>query len=212
MKKQIYVLGLIIISTLGCRTRESEPKKTTPAPGVGIVQTSPDFVKGNAQGKVKIEYFADLQCGACKKLSPILDEILASNSSQIKLVFKNYPKDKSCTNYDGKYLHEFSCEAAIAARCVGLNNGKFWEFKDHLFSQQENYSLANFKTWAGQHGLASGPYDTCFQNPAIIAHIKADVAEGINRGVTGTPTIFVNGTKIFPATKEAIEAEIQNHL
>lgn len=212
MKKQMCVLGLIILSTLACRTRESDPKKITPEPSIGVVKTETDFVKGNAQGKIKIEYFADLQCGACKALSPKLDEILVEHADQVKLVFKNYPKDKSCTNYEGKYLHEFSCEAAIAARCVGLNNGKFWEFKDHLFANQSTYSLANFKSWAAQFGLANASYDTCFNDPAIIARIKSDVAEGINRGVVGTPTIFVNGTKITQPTKELIKAEIQNHL
>lgn len=209
---------LVIISLSGCRNRDNNNDKkdakasptATPTPGVSFDQNK-DFSKGNASAAIVIEYFADLQCGACKALSPQLDEIMADPKYKDKLllVFRNFPKDSSCTDYTGQYLHEFSCEAAVAARCVGFYTDKFWEYKDKLYANQEVFSLDKFKTWALEVGMNEADYNACNANKAVMDKVKADVAEAKQRGVTGTPTIFVNKKKAkFPVAKQDIEAEI----
>lgn len=176
------------------------------------IDHSIDFQKGEASAPVVIEYFADLQCGACKQMAPILDQFMVTYPGKIRLIFKNFPKDTSCTNYSGQWLHEYSCEAAVAARCVGHYKNKFWEYKEEVFTNQAIMDIPHFKSWALALGLTEADYDSCIANADVMNKVKADVAEGISRGVVGTPTIYVNGVRLYPASQANIDAEIKKNI
>jgi protein-disulfide isomerase len=218
LSKSLVLLSVFFLFT-ACTQKKNKGKDNgspqevlTPTATAPKLDHTKDFSTGNASAPIVIEYFADLQCGACKALSPKLEEIMANPTYKDKLllVFKNFAKDASCSDYTGQYLHEFSCEAAVAARCVGLYQDKFWEYKEKLIAGDlKAFSLAGFKTLALEFGISEADYNACNADKAVMEKVKADYAEGKQRGVTGTPTIFVNKKKAkFPVAKQDIEAEI----
>lgn len=219
----ITIVGSCLLGLGACRTTNERQKSDTTHPvpttqnttdtsnGV-IAETNTDFVKGNPQAPLRLEYYADLQCGACRAMSPVLDDMQKKYPEKILWVFKNYPKDTSCSDYQGQYLHEYSCEAAVATRCVGLGKDKFWEMKDRVFANQSATKPETLKEWALSFGLTAEQYDACFALPAVLDKVKADIAEGKGKGVAGTPTIYINNVKIYPATKDKVEAEIKKQL
>lgn len=93
-----------------------------------------------------------------------------------------------------------SFTAADAAECATEQN-KFWEYADLVFKRQagENkgqFSTANLKKWAADvPGLDSAAFSSCVDSNRTDAVVRTDTAEGTRRGVTGTPTFFVNGKK-----------------
>ena len=233
----VVISMISIIGLVGCKTKKEstdhsqspspvpvqpatpvplEPVATVPPqpvkPQAPVVDHTLDFKKGTAGAPVTIEYFADLQCGACKNMSPILEQFLVTYAGKIQLIFKNFPKDNSCTDYTGQWLHEFSCEAAVAARCVGLHRQKFWEYKEHIFDNQSIMNIENFKKWAVEFGMTEVEYEACYNQIEVMDKVKSDVAEAQSRGVAGTPTIFVNGVKLYPASQVNIDAEIKKNL
>ena len=212
MKKMTFFF-LISLSVFACKERDDKPKNnnTNVVPKAGA-----HFVKGNSSAPISIDYFADLECGACKAMSPVLDQILAKYPNDVKIVFRHFPKDLSCNSFKSNWNHEHACEAHVAAVCVGKIKDKFWEFKDHLFANQSVYNDANFKTWATQNfGLSAGEYDNCIKDPAIMSQIKADINDLLGRKIpkgqqgVGTPTIYINNSyRIFPASQQLIENAI----
>ncbi len=89
--------------------------------------------------------------------------------------------------------------AAQAALCAADQN-KFWDYAYTLFTHQgsENsgaFSVAHLKQFAAQLGLNAGAFNTCLDSNKYAATVAQQRTQGQQRGVSGTPTFFINGQK-----------------
>jgi protein-disulfide isomerase len=66
------------------------------------IQRDYNFTYGNAESKVKLLYFEDLQCPACKTNNPIMEEIEAEYKDRVNFVFKHYPLSSSSSSSSSK--------------------------------------------------------------------------------------------------------------
>ena len=153
-----------------------------------------DYRKGSDSAKVTVVEFSDFECPACGRAEPVLREVIESMGSKILFVFRNYPLDKACNGGVKHDMHKFACQAAVVGRCAG-QFGKFWQFHDKSFAEQDKISLENIKSWGRDAGLTASQIDQCLASNDIMAKIKDDIAQGDLAGVTGTPAIFINGKK-----------------
>jgi protein-disulfide isomerase len=132
--------------------------------------------------------------------------------SKILFVFRNFPLDKSCNGGIKGDMHKFACQAAVIGRCAG-QFGKFWQFHDKIFAEQDKISSENIKAWGREAGLTPEQMDQCMASNDIMAKIKDDIAQGDSAGVSGTPAIFINGKKYMGGLSVAeINAAIQSEL
>ncbi|EKE06013.1 MAG: hypothetical protein ACD_19C00120G0002 [uncultured bacterium] len=96
-------------------------------------------------------------------------------------------------------FHPNAQKAAEAAECAS-EQGKFWEYHDTLFDNQQNgFSITNFKQWAKDLNLNTSKFNDCLDTGKYASKVQADEADGQNRGVNGTPATFVNGQLISGA-------------
>ena len=98
------------------------------------------------------------------------------------------------------FLGPESTAAAEASECAA-EQGKFWEFHDRLFAEQNGrdqgtFSTANLKRYGADLGLDQAAFNTCVDTGLTAARVKAETEEGRRKGVTRTPTLFINGRKI----------------
>ena len=119
------------------------------------------------------------------------------------------------------FLGQESQWAAEAAECAGEQN-KFWEYHDKLFDSQKGenqgaFSNNRLEAFAEAVGLEMNDFNTCFGQNRYQDEIDADKASGDGAGVTGTPSVFVNGRILTPGRvpsfsqiSEAVEAELAN--
>ncbi|MDB4978914.1 MAG: oxidoreductase [Candidatus Peribacteria bacterium] len=153
---------------------------------------------GNPNAAVVVQEFGDLQCPACKAAyESIVKPLLAQYSSTISLEFKHFPL---------RSIHEYALDLAEGSECAA-DQGKFWEFVDIAYTKQSELSRSSIRAWAASLGLDMPLWDRCTKSHIKRATILADYAEGEKRGVVGTPTFFVNGTKV-DSNLEAISAAI----
>ena len=83
--------------------------------------------------------------------------------------------------------------AAVAARAAQAQ-GRFWEYHDLLFeSQFSGYSDENLIALAGRAGLDTQRFERDYEDARYEPLVRADFRRGLNRGVNGTPTFFING-------------------
>ena len=109
-------------------------------------------------------------------------------------------------------MHKHAMGAHLAAGAAG-NQGKFWEFHDKLFANQEQLNLEGYKTYARELGLDVARFEKDLADLENRKKIDADKAEATSLGVTGTPGFFVNGrflsgAKPFEEFAKAINAEL----
>ncbi|HZQ93217.1 MAG TPA: DsbA family protein [Terriglobales bacterium] len=146
--------------------------------------------RGPADAPVTIVEFSDLQCPHCKSAQPIVDKLLASNPNA-RLVFEHFPLQG----------HDWARVAASWADCIGRsNNDAFWKFVQGVYDAQNEITAANanekFASIAEAGGADSARAMTCAQTPETRARVDAALKLGEQVGVTGTPTLFINGRKI----------------
>ncbi|MEZ4741648.1 MAG: vitamin K epoxide reductase family protein [Bdellovibrionota bacterium] len=155
-----------------------------------------DYRAGSDSAKVKVIEFADFQCPACRQMFQSLKKLKDEYGDQILVVFKNYPLDQKCNpGIKGKF-HETACTSAILARCSGAY-GKFWQFHDLAYTEQSSASIEQSKLWAKQIGLTDDQINACLADKSIVEKIRDDIQIANDNGLTGTPTVFINGRKLL---------------
>lgn len=108
-------------------------------------------------------------------------------------------------------FHKFAEPAALAA-LAAAEQGKFWEFHDELFAISPKLSPIDIKGIAKKLGLDINKFNTDMASPAIKQKLAKDLQDAQKSGVTGTPTIFVNGIKLKNRTLPAIQKLIDEEL
>jgi protein-disulfide isomerase len=153
---------------------------------------------GNPDAKVTIDVFEDFQCSACKYFSentePLIIQYLAE-PGKARLTFHNYPfLDGPDINSGGA-----SDQAANATMCAN-EQGKFWEMKASIYANLggENQGSSNrrIEAMAESIGLDVASFNNCFTANKYEENIQADYEYGQELGVSGTPSVFVNGVKV----------------
>ena len=91
--------------------------------------------------------------------------------------------------------------------------GKFWEYHDRLFANQNALAVDNLKQYAAALGLDAAAFDTCLDGGAMTALVRQDMTDANRYGVSSTPTIFINGRFLSGAQPfERFEQIIQEEL
>lgn len=116
----------------------------------------------------------------------------------VKVVFKNFPLSS----------HKFAKKAAAAALAAG-RQGKFWEFHDELFKIYRVINDKRISEIAGMLKLDVPQFEADRQDPLILQLIDNDYKEGRTVGVTGIPTIYVNGKRVKRRTVESLSNMIE---
>jgi len=168
--------------------------------GINTESTRPIHPMSNAAASVTVTEFIDLQCEACRAAqTKIIKPMLELYGQQIRYEVKHFPIFPN---------HRYSIEAAEAAECAA-DQGKFWEFEEMDYEQQDELSPAAIEEWAEALELDLDLFGRCRKSNIKIPIIEATQAEGERMGVNGTPTFFVNG-KLVESRLDAIGKAIQD--
>lgn len=194
----IVVGGFLILSSrpVDARVAENILTKYTEITSKGFYGSTPEgfYFIGNPEAKVTMEMFSSFSCPACQQykrnyFDNIRDKIL---NGDVKFIYV------PLTQY-GSFLSDGMARAAI---CAG-EQGKFWEMHEALFDWAGLYgSAANDGRYAlsgaEKLGLDTGRFSACLGDSKTGDVLRAAADLATQRGVNATPTVFLNGTKIYP--------------
>lgn len=174
-----------------------------PAPLVLQISVDDDPSKGNEDAPVTVVMFSDFQCSACAAAHPILQKVLADYGEKVRFIVRDFPLET---------VHENAFQAALAANAAN-KQGKYFEYIEFLYRNQDALDKESLKKYAVEAGLNLAQFELDLQSETNAAEIRKDIADGKNYGITGTPTIYVNGVKVrhntFEDFREAIEAALK---
>jgi protein-disulfide isomerase len=188
------IVAFVALATFGSGFALYRSKKIA-APTAGEGAATGAHVRGPKSAPVTIEEFGDFQCPPCGILAPVLEKEEKKYSERLRVVFHHFPLA----------MHAHAREAALAAEAADLQ-GRFWEMHDLLYREQAVWSKASdvptlFDSYARVIGLDLDRFKKDLQNPKVAAQVDADQKLGASRGVTSTPTLFINNVALG---KEAI--------
>jgi protein-disulfide isomerase len=158
--------------------------------------------KGGAKAKVVVQVFSDFQCPFCKRLevkdandtderTGALATVSKKYGDKIKIVWRDYPLE----------FHARARAAAALAREALAQKGQaaFWKIHDALFAAQGDFSDDALEAIAKQSGIDWKKAKAAIDAGTWNAAIDDDQKEGNRVGVSGTPTLFVDGHRIVGA-------------
>ena len=192
------LLGLLIISvfTSGFGLKDLGGIPTTQAVGqqpsvqaptvqvntkLDVKLTENEHILGEKNAKIKMLEFSDFECPFCGRVfSDALAQLKISSyfkTGKVNLIYKHLPLNS---------IHQYAQKAAEASECAA-QQGKFWEYHDLLFANQQALTIPSLQTYAKQLGLDTTKFNTCLETGATAAKIKADMDQATSLGARGTP-------------------------
>jgi protein-disulfide isomerase len=166
-------------------------------------------VAGDPDADVTVAVYEDFACPHCATFNEDVYPQLRSEyveSEQIRYEHHDFPIPVNQT---------VSWQAPNAARAVQSTVGDdaFFEYTDRLFANQGSLEPNAYAALAEEVGAEPSTVKTAATDREYDATVKADRERGLDAGVTGTPTAFVNGEEVqttAEALTEAIDAAVSD--
>jgi protein-disulfide isomerase len=203
-RRKVWVLLLVWITLASVAGSQDRPPDKAAKPLARVeVGYDPSRVRGDPQAPVTIVEFSDFQCPFCQKAYPVVKELLSRYEGRIKLAFRDFPLQQ---------VHSQAEMAAEASRCA-LEQGKFWEYHDLLFSNHGKLDQEQLMENARTLKLDENSFSSCLSGGKFQSDIEKDLEAGTRLGVDGTPAFFINGVLLSGAQPlsvfvKRIEAEL----
>src|SRR6185436_7834088 len=129
LKRVITILAFALLVT-ACAPKYDDPH-------------TPRATKGSPQAQVKVEEFGDFECPACGGAHPLIKGLQEKYGDRVLWTFYEYPLVS---------IHPYAFNAALAAECAN-DQGKFWEYHDKLYENQEKLHNGDLYNYAQELGL-----------------------------------------------------------
>jgi protein-disulfide isomerase len=198
--------------TLGTDHRVTSPGITTPespkSNRKSILLSRPidrnDHILGAESAATTLLMYGAYECPHCVEGNKIVKRILEHFGESLRFVFRHFPR----TN-----VHPHAEAAAEVAEAAGEQN-KFWEMHDTLFENYNRLDGDHLISYAAALRLDMKRFHRAITGRVFAQRVREDLIGGIECGVRGTPTYFINGLKHlgsgqFDALVEAINSNIE---
>lgn len=161
---------------------------------------APSF--GPADAKVTLVEFSDFQCPYCSRAAEVVHKVRERFGDRVRFVFRQFPLD-------------FHREAHLAAQAAlaAHQQGKFWEYHDLLFKNQNALTRDALEKYGQDLKLDLASLKQALDASTYKAAVDADLKLGQEVSVNGTPTLFINGKRVSnPSDFEAVARSIEAAL
>ena len=157
---------------------------------------------GPVGAKVTVVEFSDFECPFCSRAADVAHKVKEKYGDKVRFVFRQFPLSFH------KSAHA-AAEAALAANA----QGKFWEYHDKLFANQQKLDRASLDSYAKELGLNVGTFKKALDTKEFAPAVDAEMKLGEEVAVQGTPTMFLNGARIAdPTNFESLSGQIDTAL
>ncbi|GAB1818218.1 DsbA family protein [Herbidospora sp. RD11066] len=201
----VFVLLAVAFVFIDRATRD--PGATLAAGETQYVRADSHRLQTAADGKVTLVEFLDFECEACLSYFPVVEKLREEYDGKVTFVARYFPIPS-----------HFNAERAARAVEASAQQGKFDDMYKKMYETQKTWGEKQvpadplFRSFAEEMGLDMAKWDRSYDDPATLARIKKDVADGEALQVGGTPTFFLNEKKIQPQSEDEFRAALDAAL
>ena len=172
------------------------------------VDDARDHLRGQeSDAAMVVVAYQDFLCSYCRRLREVLKRLREALGDRLVYVFRPFPNEGA---HPGAELLVRAAEAAS-------EQGRFWEMHDRLFEREPPIDASDALGIARAIGLDLERFERDIESEAVRARVEQELADARRDGVTGTPTLFVDGVRYdgawdFYSMLEAIERPVAGRL
>src|SRR5881296_3428939 len=144
-----------------------------------------DHTLGAVEAPVTLVEYGDFECPFCGRAYPELKQVLRRLGGKVQFVFRHFPLSE---------VHPHARHAAEVAEAAAAQ-GKFWEMHDLLFARQDALDDADLLKYAAELSLDSDRVRRELAGHEHVRRVEEDQQSGLDSGVKGTPTFYIDGTR-----------------
>jgi predicted DsbA family dithiol-disulfide isomerase len=147
--------------------------------------TGNGMTAGSLAAPIQVIEFIDLQCPACRAFNLTIEKIRKRFGGELAITYINMPMP----------YHPHAMAAARAAVCAA-DQGKVATFVNEVYRHADRLGQ---QAW-GDYAVAAGvpdsvEFDQCIKDTSEVALVAAGLRLSDSLGITGTPTLIINGWK-----------------
>lgn len=144
-----------------------------------------DHIRGGSDPEITLVEYGDYECPGCGEAYYVIGRIESEMGDALRFVFRQFPYSR---------IHPHAELAAQAAEAAG-EQGRFWEMHDLLFQNQQALEFHDLIGYGGRLSLDVHEFKEDLKTEKYLARVREDFRSGVQNGVFGTPTIFINGVR-----------------
>ena len=144
-----------------------------------------DHIRGPSDAEVSLVEYGDFECPYCRAAEPIVDGLFEALGDRLSVTFRHFPLSQ---------VHPHAQHAAEVAEAAAAQ-GKFWEMHDTLLARQDALGDVDLLKYAADLALDTDRVRRELASHAHARRVAADQRGGLDSGVKGTPTFYIDGTR-----------------
>ncbi|WP_300641993.1 thioredoxin domain-containing protein [Nocardioides sp.] len=156
---------------------------------------------------VTVVEFLDFECEACAAAYPAVEQLREEYAGEVTFVARYFPLPG-----------HFNAERAARAVESAARQGELEAMYQRMYETQSEWGEAQvphddlFRSFAEEIGLDMEQYDADYASDEVADRVQRDVDDGLELGVQGTPTFYVDGQPLQPRTYEDFTSAIDAAL
>ena len=187
----IIIAGLIIGGAVllkdSSSSRTTSVNNGTPNTFLGRAVSADEHIVGSKNAKIVIVEYSDTECPYCKSFHKTMEQVVKESNGDVAWVFRHYPIPQ---------LHAKAAREAEATECAWEQGGNdaFWKYTNRLFevtTSNDGLAASELPKIAQYVGLDVTAFNACLSSGKYKEKVAADVTDGGQAGVRGTPSSFV---------------------
>lgn len=213
--KAAIALGIVVTAAvvamlllLQSRGAEQPDRVSAGSPEQSLLVREDSRILGEqgASGVTVVE-FLDFECEACRAAYPIVEQLREEYAGEVTFVARYFPLPG-----------HFNAERAARAVESAARQGELEAMYQLMYQTQESWGEAQvphddlFRDFAEEVGLDMEQFDADYASAEVAERVQRDVDDGLELGVQGTPTFYVDGEPLQPRSYEDFTAAIDAAL
>ena len=204
MQKRILTIVMMVVGALLIAAALIAPSITPAGDFVTIEPLTYNApvngtVLGDPNALVRVDIWEDFQCPACVTYTENVEPLIIQTYVETGKVVYTFHHYAFLDSYSST---KESQQAANASMCAS-EQGRFWDYHLMLYKNWNGENQGAFIdkrliAFAEDLDLNMSDFKACFSENRYKDQIEADFQAGVDIGVTGTPSVFVNGVQISP--------------
>ena len=189
------VIGIVSFLALSGDDEGGPVVASTPEQTSALVRDDSHVLGEDAAGDVTFVEFLDFECEACRAAFPVVEDMRKQYAGDVTFGMRYFPLPS-----------HFNSERAARTVEAAARQGRLEDMYTMMFETQASWGESRepaddlFRTYAEDLGLDMAQFDADYADPEVAARVQRDVDDGIELGVEGTPTFFINGEPFLPET------------